>query len=91
MWFHDELVLYSFLYKYLYSTVIVLLSRIELLLYVCCCQVIILIKTYFNLLITGIQACGLSSIGKILQVSSIELYCEICSSFFEKSDLVLYG
>ena len=36
----------SFLYKYLCLTVIVQLSRIELLLYVCCCQVVIFLKAY---------------------------------------------
>ena len=32
----------------------------------------ILIKAYFNLLITGIQACGLSSIGRLLQALSFK-------------------
>ena len=59
---------YLFLYKYLCSTVIVLLSRSELLLRVCCCQVVILIKADFNLLITGIQACGLRSIVRLLHL-----------------------
>ena len=59
---------YSFLGKYLCSTVIVQLSRIELLLHVCCSQVVILIKADFNLLITGIQACGLRAIVRLLHM-----------------------
>ena len=60
MWFHDELVLLFIFVKIPFVLLSLSVSRIELLLHVCCCQVVIFNKSFFfNPLIIGIQACGL--------------------------------